>query len=109
MQLYYFYILCPGFSIQVRNSRSTPIPGEEYTLNCSVIGVENINPNASITYLWIKHNGTAETQVGTNSNTLSFTPFRLSDAGRYTCQLTVSQSFFVINGNDTGDVLFQSE
>ena len=77
---------------------------------CSVSGAENLNP--SITYQWTKNmNGTqTQIQVGAD-NILSFSPLRLSDAGWYTCQATVSSPYF--NNNitmiDTEDVALQSE
>jgi hypothetical protein len=60
--------------------------------------------NPSITYQWTKNN---ETQVGTDSQVLSFSPLRLSDAGRFTCQATVSPCS--CTKMDTHDVTFQSE
>ena len=62
-----------------------------YTLTCTVTGAENLSP--TITYQWTRDNGTTQTQVGTNSNTLSFSPLSLSDAGRYTCDVTVGSSY----------------
>ena len=62
-----------------------------YTLTCAVTGAENLSP--TITYQWTKDNGATQTQVGTNSNTLSFSPLSLSDAGRYTCTVTVSSPY----------------
>ena len=80
-----------------------------YTLICSVCGAENFNP--TITYQWTKNNGT-ETQIQVGDDpTLSFSPLRLSDAGRYTCQATVSspQLNNSITMMDSHDVTFQSE
>ena len=59
--------------------------GQSYSLTCgvTVTGAANL----TITYQWTKNNGT-QTQVGTD-RVLSFSPLRLSDAGRYTCQATV--------------------
>ena len=76
-----------------------------YSLACdvTVIGADAGNP--SITYQWTKSNGT-QTQVGTD-RVLSFSPLRLSDAGRYTCQATVSPCN--ITKMDTQDVTLQSE
>ena len=62
-----------------------------YTLTCSVTGAENLSP--TITYQWTRDIGTTQTQVETNSNTLSFSPLSLSDAGRYTCDVTVSSPY----------------
>ena len=59
--------------------------------------------NPSIAYQWTKNSGT---QVGTD-RVLSFSPLRLSDAGRYTCQATISPCS--ITGMDTQDVTLQSE
>ena len=55
-----------------------------YSLTCDATVTGTANP--SITYQWTKNNGT-QTQVGTD-RVLSFSPLRLSDAGRYTCQAT---------------------
>ena len=58
-----------------------------YTLTCRVTIIGNFCP--TITYQWMKNNGTA-IQLGTTSNTLSLSPLRLSDAGQYTCNVTIS-------------------
>ena len=75
-----------------------------YSLTCGVAvhGTENY----SITYQWTKSNGT-QTQVGTN-RVLSFSPLRLSDAGQYTCQATIT-SPCSITEMDTHDITLQSE
>ena len=79
----------------------------DYSLICGITGAENLNP--SITYQWTKNNGT-QTQVGTDI-VLSFSPLRLSDAGQYTCQATISSPY--LNNNiimmDTQDVRLRSE
>ena len=62
-----------------------------YTLTCAVTGAGILSP--TITYQWTRDNGTTQTQVGTNSNTLSFSLLSLSDAGRYTCGVTVSSPY----------------
>ena len=75
-----------------------------YSLTCGVevTGMEN----PSITYQWIKNNGT-RTQVGTD-RVLSFSLLRLSDAGQYTCWATVSSSCNITK-TDTQDITLQSE
>ena len=73
-----------------------------YYLTCGVTGAVN----SSITYQWTKNNGT-QTQVVTDS-VLSFSPLKLSHAGRYTCQATVS-SPCNITKMATHDVTLQSE
>ena len=59
-----------------------------YTLTCRARIIGNFCP--TITYQWIKNNGTAATQLEITSNTLSFSSLRLSDAGKYTCNVTIS-------------------
>ena len=78
-----------------------------YSLTCGAVGVGNLNP--SITYQWTKSNGT-QTQLQAGA-ILSFSPLRLSDAGQYTCQATVSSPY--LNNNitrmDSQNVTLQSE
>ena len=64
---------------------------EDYQLICSVSGAENLYPN--IAYQWTKNGGNDQTQVGANSNTLSFTPLQLSDAASYICTVTITSIF----------------
>ena len=73
-----------------------------YSLTCNVAIDASLN---SITYLWTKNNGT-QTQIGTD-RVLSFSPLRLSDAGRYTCQATAGPGN--ITKMDMQDVTLQSE
>ena len=80
----------PSIVVMVSDDGATPSLGQSYTLTCSVTGANNINP--TITYQWTKNNGTQTQVVGTNSNTLSLSPLRLSDTGQYTCSVTVSST-----------------
>ena len=97
-------------SVRVTPSGSPVLRQNGYSLTCVVSGAGNLN--ASITYQWTKNNGT-QTQIPVEStpSVLSFSPLRLSDAGRYTCQATVSLP--CLNNNftrtDSHDVTFQSE
>ena len=81
----------PTILIIISDSGSPVLGQTGYTLTCAVIGDENLSP--TITYQWTRDNGATQTQVGTNSNTLSFSPLSLSDAGRYTCDVTVSSPY----------------
>ena len=97
----------PPVSVQIDNIVSTTTAGENYLLTCSVLGAENLNP--TITYRWIRNNST---QVGTNSNTLFFTPLRLIDAGSYVCEVIISSNSLtdIIAMNATSqDTRIQSE
>ena len=64
--------------------------GNNVTLFCNVSGSEIVN--FTIHYQWMKNN-TTRVQPGTNSNSLSFSPFRLSDVGQYSCLVTASSSY----------------
>ena len=78
-------------SFQISDSGATPTAGESYWLTCNVSGAENLNPTT--TYRWTKNSGSGQTQIGANSNTLSFTPLRLTDAASYVCEVTISSSY----------------
>ena len=88
---------------------ATPTAGEDYQLTCSVSGAENLNPTT--TYRWTKNSGSGQTQVGINSNTLSFTPLQLADAARYVCGVTISSSYLIndIAAMTSFDVRIQCE
>ena len=92
-----FQFSAPSVSVQISDDGATQTAGQNYQLTCSVTGAENINP--MITYRWTKNNGTGQSQVGTNSNTLSFDPLRLSDAASYVCEVTISSTYL------TGDII----
>ena len=105
-----FPIAAPAISVQITTS-GTPVLGQNgYSLTCGVNGAGNLN--ASITYQWNKNNGTqTQIQVEADPKLLS-SPLRLSDAGQYTCQATVSSLY--LNDNITmmssqHDVTIQSE
>ena len=77
----------PKIQIMITGSdKVKPIAGQSYNLTCSVQGAKNLD--SSITYQWIKND-----IIRQNSSTLSFSPLRLSDAGVYTCRVTVSSDY----------------
>jgi uncharacterized protein YaiE (UPF0345 family) len=96
MLFFLFSASAPTVSVQVSGG-ATPTAGQNYQLTCSVSGAENLNPTT--TYRWTKNSGSGQTQVGANSNTLSFTPLRLADAASYVCGVTISSSYL------TGDIV----
>ena len=108
IELFLFPDLSP-FNICVNveiTTNGTKVLGESgYSLTCDVTVTGADAGNPSITYQWTKNNGT-QTQVGTD-RVLSFSPLRLSDAGQYTCQATVSPCN--TTGMDTQDIILQSE
>jgi hypothetical protein len=64
--------------------------GEEYNLTCVVIGADKLNPVLS--YGWTQ-NGSRLEIVDEKINILSFSPFRLSDAGNYCCTVNISSQY----------------
>ena len=69
-----------------------PHLGQSHSLKCHHSGAESINP--TISYWWTQNNNTMiEQVVGTNSSILYFTHLKLSDAGTYTCTVTVTSSY----------------
>ena len=72
---------------QIIDNGNFPIVGKNYTLICDVTGAESINH--TIHYQWMKSLNATYSQVLIDSNELSFSPFRLSDAGNYTCQIYI--------------------
>ena len=62
---------------------------QRYSLMCSVTGAVSINP--TINYQWFK-TAPRRIEVGTNSPILTFDTLVLSDAGQYSCEVTVSSS-----------------
>ena len=81
----------PKMSIQITESTNgnVPIAGMPYDLICNALGAENLNPN--ITYQWTKNSDSS--QIGTNSNILSFAPIRITDSGNYSCLVNVDSSY----------------
>ena len=65
-----------------------PAFGQSYTLRCTVTGADSLNPTIN----WFRTTPN-RTQVGTNSPTFTFEPLVLSDAGQYSCEVTVSSTF----------------
>ena len=103
-------MVVPAISVQITTSGALMLGQSGYSLTCGISGSANLN--SSIIYQWTKNNGTqTQIQVGDDPKVLSFSPLRLSDAGRYTCQATVSSPY--LNNNiirtDSQDVTLQSE
>ena len=110
--LYNIYTLSPAppISVLISDSDSNPTIGKSYSLTCSVAGAENLN--STVFYQWTKNiDTTSQTQVGINSNILSFSPLRLSDAANYTCRVVIDSSFLSssISSMTTYDVEIESE
>ena len=77
--MYFFSV-----SVQLTGSSATPTVGENYTLTCTISGV------IATSYQW-REDGVVLSELG---STLSFSPLRLSHAGRYTCDVTVNEAMY---------------
>ena len=90
----------PKIAVQITStSGDIAIAGEDYSLTCSVFGVENLN--SVITYQWRK-NDNSYLQVVTekNSTIISFAPARMSDAetnNYYSCSVTIVSNYLTEN------------
>jgi hypothetical protein len=80
------YAAVPNVVVEMKHHGIVSIGGHGFSLSCVVSGAENLNP--TVTYNWIKNNGT-RILVGSNRSILSFPSLRLSDAGQYSCQATI--------------------
>ena len=98
----------PAISVQITTSGALILGQSGHSLTCNATGIENLNP--SITYQWTKNNGTRTQMVGTNSKTLSFSRLLPSDAGLYSCNVTVLSAYVssVVYTSDSFEVTFIS-
>ena len=109
-EFFYFHAE-PVVSAQIttRLSEASALVQKGYSLICSINGAENLNP--SISYQWTKNNGSQiQMQTGNDPQVLSFSLFRLSDVGEYTCLATISSSYLNdITVMETQHVAIKSE
>ena len=76
-------------AVQIGENTTPQIGLSDYALTCTISGT--LNRNA--TYRWFTDNGTQIwNSVGTNSSILLFSsPLKLSNAGNYTCEVSVAR------------------
>ena len=84
-------IAVPTMKAWINDGDVDPVAGQVYVLTCGITGAENLSPN--FIYQWTKESGGNRTQIRNNSNSVSFSPLQLSDAGQYTCHVTVQSSY----------------
>ena len=88
---------------------ATPMAGSMYSLTCNVTGAETLS-GVNKTYQWFKDGVLVS---GQTMETLSFNPLSFSDAGRYTCQATVTSSLLsgpiTANSSNSENVTLRSE
>ena len=76
--------------MEIINSYGNVQLGENYSLACVVTGADKLNPMLS--YEWTR-NGNRLEMIDNETNVLSFTPFRLSDAGNYHCNVSICSQY----------------
>ena len=91
--------------VEVTPRNTTLMAGQNFSFTCTVNGT-NL-PNSAISYKWLKE----DTSVGTNSS-LTFEILQLSDAGEYSCHVTVNS--FVLSSplnssSEQVNLILQSE
>lgn len=85
---YTVFAIVPTITVQITDGEVTPSIGHGYTLTCSISGAENLNDTLPY-YEW-RSRGQL---LSSNSSTLHFYSLKLSDAGRYTCQASVTSNY----------------
>jgi hypothetical protein len=80
-------------SLQITGSVGTPTAGESYYLTCTVSGADLLGYNTVASYQWRKDGNIL---AGETVVVLSFSPFRLSHAGQYTCEVAVGNTTFSV-------------
>ena len=104
--------LAPPISVIVTANLNTPLMVGQTgnTLTCGVSGAERLSP--TIDYQWTRNDGTTQTQVVTNSSTLTLS-IRLSDAGDFTCSVTIGSTLLnndiTVSAGNAQRVMIQSE
>ena len=78
----------PTITVSTGTSVDTPVVGSVYSLTCTATGAEKLT-DSNTTYQWFKD---GEEVSGEMTETLTSTSLSFSDAGEYTCQVTVASS-----------------
>ena len=76
----------PIITIRVDGDRVPPIVGSVYSLTCAITGAERLT-NSNVTYQWFR---SGEVVPGQTMETLPFSSLSISDAGDYSCAITLS-------------------
>ena len=95
----------PNITIEVSGSGATPTAGQNYTITCSIFGAEGFTP----TYRWLKNGSSIASET---DSTLYFPSLRLSNAGRYSCEVTVMSSLLsedIVTSSNMFELTFKSE
>lgn len=90
--IHFFLILnkAPTILVNISDSGTTADIGRNLNLSCNIFGYENL-ANLSIHYQWLK----SDSVLHHNSNILTFPTLKLSEAGFYTCVVTINSSYLL--------------
>ena len=82
----------PTITASITTPTGLFIAGQSYTLTCTAAVNRAGTMSTTTTITWIHPSGSVTSWTG-NSLHLSFDPLRVSDAGQYTCNVSVSSPF----------------
>ena len=77
--------MLPQLNVTLTGSGDTPTEGQDYMLTCTASG----GGSMAYTYMWLKDGIEVS---GQTSSTYSFSPLRVTDSGRYSCQVRVGST-----------------
>ena len=91
MLLHRYCSIAVAVTVIATRDSGTPLAGMNYTLICDISGAGALNlTELNIKYNWTKNNDSGnQIQIENNSKTLKFSTLKLSDAGQYTCTVTL--------------------
>ena len=78
----------PNIEIKIISFRENVLLGENYNLTCTITGADKLSP--TISYEWIQNETLLEM---VDSSILSFSPFKLSHAGNYSCIVNITSNY----------------
>ena len=99
------FCVVPMILVEVTLRATALMAGQNFSFNCTVKGANLAN--STISYEWLK----GDMPVGSNSR-LTFDMLRLSDAGKYSCHVTVNSSVLSSPLNSSSEqvnLILQSE
>ena len=82
----------PIVSTSITSPTGPFIVGQSYSLTCTANVTGGVTLSNTTTISWIHPNGSVTSGTGSSLN-LSLNPLRVSDAGQYTCNVSVSSPF----------------
>ena len=82
-------------AVRIHDGGFTSAAGMNYSLFCDISGAEGVNLNSlNMKYNWTKIDDFGnQVQVEKYSRVLQFSTLKLSDAGKYTCVVTLDSDF----------------